>query len=68
MVFAVFARKRAKWAFLAGMACYGLDGLLSLLIGDWVGVAVHAFALFLIFGGYAALTKLEQIPSASPAP
>jgi hypothetical protein len=67
VVFGVFARKRARWAFLAGMACYGLDGLVSVLISDWLGAAVHAFALFLIFGGYGALQKLEQMPGAPHA-
>ena len=62
-VFALFgflARKRMRWAFVVGMALYALDGLLFLLVGDLLGVAFHAFALFGIFVGLRAHRALQE--------
>jgi hypothetical protein len=68
----VFANKRNTWAFVAGMVLYLLDALVCLLIGFWLGLAFHAFALYSIFGGYkacAALVELDkQTPPPAPAP
>jgi hypothetical protein len=52
-----------QWAFLLGMVLYALDGAIFLLIQDWVGVGFHAFALVMIFRGYAAARQLPP-PSA----
>jgi hypothetical protein len=40
-------------AYIIGTVLYLLDGLLFLLIGDWVGIAFHVFFLFFIVTGYA---------------
>jgi hypothetical protein len=40
---------------------YALDGLLFLLVQDWLSLAFHAFALFCIFGGHSALKRLRQL-------
>ncbi len=47
-----------QWAFVLGMVLYALDGVIFLLIQDWAGVGFHAFALFMIFRGYAAARQL----------
>jgi hypothetical protein len=47
-----------RWAFVLGMALFGLDGLIFLLIQDWVGVGFHAFALAMILRGYLAARRL----------
>jgi hypothetical protein len=49
-----FACKAKKWAFLAGMVLYGLDGLLLLGVKDILSVAFHAYALFAIYRGFSA--------------
>lgn len=54
-LFGNFARKAQKWAFLAGMAIYALDGLLLLTVKDILGVGFHAYALFCIYRGFAAI-------------
>lgn len=59
--FGVFARKRHLWAFVIGMLVYALDGILLLLIGEFVGVALHVLFLFLIFRGTQALRQLEKL-------
>lgn len=67
----VFAGKRQTWAFVVGMVLYLLDALVCLVIGFWLGLAFHAFALYSIFGGYkasAALAELDrQVPPPAPA-
>jgi hypothetical protein len=39
-------------AYIVGMVLYGLDGLIFLLVGDWIGVGFHVFFLFMLWGGY----------------
>jgi hypothetical protein len=58
-----WARERSQGAFLGGMTAYALDGLLLVLFGMWIDAAVHAYALYRMWQGYAAsreLLKLEQ--------
>lgn len=61
VLFGVFARKRYKWAFVVGMVLYALDGLIFLLVGDFLSIAFHVFALFCIYGGFKAIKKLSEI-------
>lgn len=63
--FGYFAHKRHAWAFVVGMALYVLDGLIFVLFSDWLSVGFHAFALFCIFGGFAANRGLAAL-SGSP--
>ena len=60
IVFGVFARKGYSWAFIIGMISYALDGLIFLLVQDWLGVGFHAFALFFIYGGFKANNLLKR--------
>ena len=58
-----WAREKSQGAFLGGMAAYALDGILLVLFGIWIDAAVHAYALYRMWQGYAAsreLLKLEQ--------
>jgi len=52
------AVRRHAWAFLVGVALYGLDGLVSLLIQDWLGVGFHVFVIVLILKGFRAARQL----------
>ena len=58
-----FANKRYKWAFIVGMVVYILDGLIILLIGDYLGAGFHVFAFIGILSGYRALLKLQPKPN-----
>ena len=68
-----FASKKLEWVFVLGMVLYGLDGLIFLIAGDWLGIAFHAFALYGIFSGYRACTRLNAMqreqapPPAAPS-
>lgn len=46
------AKEGGRIAYTIGAALYLLDGLLFLLLGDWVGIAFHVFFLFFIITGY----------------
>jgi len=64
VVFAVLGQRAVlghSWAFLLGMILFGLDGLLFVLIQDWIGVGFHAFALLMIGRGYAAARQLPAM-------
>jgi len=51
------AGKRIRWAFLAGIALYGFDGLVCLAAGDVLGAALHAYTIFAISRGMTAQKK-----------
>jgi hypothetical protein len=71
VLFGMQAKKGQKWAFLVGMILYAVDGLLFLLVQDWLSIAFHLFALYGIFKGLQALNalgRLEAEKSADPAP
>lgn len=60
-----FSRKGAKWAWIAGMALYTLDGLILLPFKDFLGLAFHAYALYRMYTGYKLLPEFLRL-SAPP--
>jgi hypothetical protein len=70
VLFGLFARKRKTWAFAVGMALYAIDGLLFLMVGDWLSIGFHAFALVGLASGLAASRRLVALsaPPEEPAP
>lgn len=58
--FGWLANRGLGWAFLVGMVLYALDGLLFLLVGDWISIAFHVFALVGIGKGYQAFRTLRR--------
>jgi hypothetical protein len=58
---------RLGW-YAAGMAFYLLDALLFLVGPDFLGLAVHAFALYALFNGWRAGRALRRIESAALVP
>jgi GYF domain 2 len=59
VLFGVFANKGHSWAFLVGMILFALDGVIFLLVQDWIGVGFHAFVLFCLFRGFMACRALK---------
>ena len=65
------ANRKMLGAYIVGMVAFGLDGLLSLLVGDWLSVLAHGFVIFMLVRGFMAgreLTALEKSMSSQPAP
>lgn len=60
VLFGSCAGKAQKWAFFVGMGLYTLDGLLLLMGGDILSVGFHAYALFCIYRGLAAVPSAAQ--------
>ena len=54
-IFGYFGGRGQKWAFILGMALYGLDAGLCVLGGIILSAAFHAWALFRMFGGFKAI-------------
>ena len=52
--FGYFAGKRQGWAFIVGMILLGLDTVLTGLLGMWLNLALHLWAMISIFLGYRA--------------
>ena len=60
-----WARERSQGAFLGGMIAYALDGVLLVMFGAWIDAAVHAYALYRMWQGYAASRELAQSEQAA---
>lgn len=60
-----WAKAGSQGAFLAGMIAYALDGVLLLFFSVWLDAAVHAYALYMIWQGYAAARELAQLQQAA---
>jgi hypothetical protein len=60
-----WAKAGSQGAFLGGMIAYALDGVLLLRFGMWLDAAVHAYALYMIWQGYAAARELVQMRQAA---
>src|SRR4030042_360415 len=59
--FGIFSRKGYRWAFITGMVLYALDGLLFILVKDFLSIGFHAFALYCIGLGLKANHALKQM-------
>jgi hypothetical protein len=59
VLFGVFANKGHSWAFVLGMILFALDGVIFLLVQNWLGVGFHAFVLFCLVRGFMACRELK---------
>jgi hypothetical protein len=55
------SRNRWQVIFGLGMFVYLLDGLLFVLVQDWMSAGFHGFALFCMWGGFSAFRQLAVI-------
>jgi hypothetical protein len=56
-----FARRPSTVAFVVGIVIFGLDTLIFLLAGDWIGVIFHFIALFFLWSGMSAGRELKKM-------
>lgn len=59
-----WARTGSQGAFIGGMIAYALDGVLLLFFSMWLDAAVHAYALYMMWQGFAAARELGQMRQA----
>jgi hypothetical protein len=64
VVFGVLANKKLLWAYILGMAVFVIDGLVSILVPDWIGVIAHVVVLVFMVPGFLAGRKLVEIEQA----
>jgi len=62
------ARQKKEYAFIAGMALYAVDGSFYFSAVDILGLGVHAVALFFMYRGYQALTKMNKSRAGGTGP
>jgi hypothetical protein len=55
------SQKRVLPIFALGMGLYLLDGLLCLLLGSMVCIAIHGFALWCMWSGFMAFRQLNAL-------
>jgi hypothetical protein len=61
VLFGLSAHKKHAWAFVVGMILYALDGLLFVLVGDYLAIGFHALALFFLYRGFKAMKELKAM-------
>ncbi len=59
------AGKRHLWAYVVGMVLFLLDGVVSLVFGDWLGVIVHAVVLVVMFRAFQSGLELSALERSS---
>ena len=59
-----WAKAGSQGAFIGGMIAYALDGVLLLMFSMWLDAAVHAYALYMMWQGFAAARELAQVQMA----
>ena len=64
IAFGWLSRKRLIWVFAIGMGLYLLDGLLYLVLGDYLSAGFHGYALFAMYRGFGAYRKMAQLEAA----
>jgi hypothetical protein len=67
IVAGLLGRKNYRWAMITGMILYFLDALIFILVGDWLGIAFHALALFGLWAGLRAMNMLRKMTIVQPA-
>ena len=60
VLFGYLSRKKIMGIYIAGMILYALDGLIFLLVSDWLSAGFHLFVLFSLFGGLKALRVIRE--------
>lgn len=68
-----YSNKLISPVFLAGIVIYAIDGVIVLLLGDFIMAAFHAFALYQLIRGFMACRELKHFqkmatPVLSPPP
>ncbi len=58
LVFANFARRKFRQAFVLGILLYALDAVLCLKSGNFAALALHVLALLGLMGGYLGLKQV----------
>ncbi|HEX6717058.1 MAG TPA: hypothetical protein VF088_08095 [Pyrinomonadaceae bacterium] len=64
VLFGWLANQKHLWAYIVGMVAFTLDGLISLLFGDLIGVVAHAVVLYFLFRGFQAGRSLVSLEKA----
>jgi hypothetical protein len=66
LFFGFWALEGKKRAFTIGMAVYACDALLLLVARDYFSIPFHAFVLYQLYIGYAALSEASESASQHP--
>jgi len=65
LVLGLLTRKKKKWAFYIGTILYLIDGLILVLIQDYINAAFHGYILFSLIRGWKALYDLSKVKGLS---
>ena len=71
VIFGLLTRKKIKWAFFVGTILYVIDGLILVLIQDYINAAFHGYILFSLIRGWKAihdLNKVKELSDFDPPP
>jgi hypothetical protein len=61
--FGVLAMKRYVWVFVLGIVLYALDGLILVLIQNWIGLIFHGLVVYWLIMGCNACRQFNALQS-----
>jgi hypothetical protein len=61
IVLGMLAQRQQKWAFIVGMVMYALDGLIFLIVPDFLSIGFHVFILFGLYSGFKSIKKYNEV-------
>ena len=61
VLFWYFGKQGHKWAFIVGMGLYLIDGLILLLLRDFLDAAFHLWVLYRLYQGYTTLSRFMAV-------
>ena len=61
VLFGFLANKKMLWAYVLGMMAFLMDGLVALLVTDFIGVLAHGVVLFFLVKGFLAGRELVNL-------
>lgn len=59
-LFGWLAGRGHAWAFLVGAILYALDGVLAVLVQQWIGVAFHVYVVWQLMRGFFLVRSLRS--------
>ena len=62
-----FTKQGQKWALILGIVFYTLDALLVLVVQQWLMLAFHVYALFVLFRVFSSISLYRQVKDQAAA-
>ena len=63
VILGIVGMRLQRWAFIAGILVYAVDGLIYFLFQEWVAGGIHVFILYKLYQGFRSANEYQEIVS-----